>query len=489
MTETFKINNPDALDELLATLQDAANRKKFNKLAFFTPYPKQRLFLDGGSIFRERLLMAGNQQGKTECGAAETAYHLTGRYPPDWKGRKWSRPTIGWAAGETGTVVRDVQQAKLCGPPGVEAEFGTGYIPKECFADKPTLARGVADAYDMVQVWHETDGVRDGVSTLNFKSYEQGRTKFQGKGIDFGWADEEPPEDVYSEFLTRTVATGGMMYMTFTPLKGRSAVVIRFTDEISPDRLVVNMTIEDAQHISPAERQKILDGYLAHEREARANGVPLLGSGKIFTTPEAAIAEDINLEMIPREWAKMWALDFGIGHPFAAVLGAWDKDADIIHILHAFRAADQLPIQHAAAMKPIGINIPVAWPQDGTAREKSGETVSKLYKNQGLLMLPDHATWPDGGNSTEAGILEMDERFKSGKLRVAKWLADWFEEYRFYHRKDGLIVKVKDDIMSATRIFVMAKRYARPGLLGGMALRRRKQTIANDVDFDLFSGY
>jgi phage terminase large subunit-like protein len=43
-----------------------------------------------------------------------------------------------------------------------------------------------------------------------FKSYEQGRTKFQGESIDWGWADEEPPEDVYAEFLTRTVATGGM---------------------------------------------------------------------------------------------------------------------------------------------------------------------------------------------------------------------------------------------------------------------------------------
>ena len=102
-------------------------------------------------------------------------------------------------------------------------------------------------------------------------------------------------------------------------------------------------------------------------------------------------------------------------------------------------------------------------------------------------MLPDHATWPDGGNSTEAGILEMDDRFKSGKLRVAKWLSDWFEEYRFYHRKDGMIVKVKDDIMSATRIFVMAKRHARPGLLGGLARRRKGQTMANDIDFDLFA--
>jgi hypothetical protein len=63
--------------------------------------------------------------------------------------------------------------------------------------------------------------------------------------------------------------------------------------------------------------------------------------------------------------------------------------------------------------------------------------------------------------STEAGILEMDEREKSGRLKVARHLSDYLEERRFYHRKDGQIVKLKDDLMSAVRIAIMAKRFAR----------------------------
>ena len=42
-----------------------------------------------------------------------------------------------------------------------------------------------------------------GNSTLGFKSYDQGRTKWQGETLDFVWFDEEPPQ------LTRTNATGG----------------------------------------------------------------------------------------------------------------------------------------------------------------------------------------------------------------------------------------------------------------------------------------
>jgi phage terminase large subunit-like protein len=43
--------------------------------------------------------------------------------------------------------------------------------------------------------------------------------------------DEEPPQDIYFEGLTRTNATDGMVYLTFTPLKGMSDVVHAFIQE------------------------------------------------------------------------------------------------------------------------------------------------------------------------------------------------------------------------------------------------------------------
>jgi hypothetical protein len=72
-------------------------------------------------------------------------------------------------------------------------------------------------------------------------------------------------------------------------------------------------------------------------------------------------------------------------------------------------------------MKAIGAAVPVAWPHDGNIRgdRATGETMAKLYKAQGLNMLPVHATWPDGGFSTEAGVTEMQERMTTGKFKVA----------------------------------------------------------------------
>jgi phage terminase large subunit-like protein len=492
------VSDPERLDQIIADLEIAVEHKRYGgKIMFFEPYAKQREFLNLGATKRERLLMAGNRLGKSEAGSFEAALHLTGEYPKWWKGRRFDQPTKGWIAGVTSIDVRNVCQTKLCGQYGVASAFGTGMIPRDAFVDKPSLARGVTDAYDTIQVRHKSGGV----SIAQFKSYEQGRAKFQGEGLDWIWFDEEPPLDIYGEGLTRIGERDGIAWLTFTPLEGRSAVVIRFLDEPSPDREVTTITIDEAPHITPEVKVRMLSGYLAHELEARARGVPMLGSGRIFTTPEASIIEPtMTAAQVPSFWRKLWGIDFGIGHPFGAVLILWEEPdgADIIHIFHAFRMADTLPMVHAAPIRKIGGEVPVAYPKDGDDREKgSGEPLSKLYRAEKLKMLHEFARWEDGGVSTDAGITEWDIRERTGRLKVAAHLGDWLEERRFYHRKEGKIVKIKDDLMSATRVALMMKRFAKPVPLGGAVASQlsdpwhgfaRGTAGHPDGDFDLFTG-
>jgi phage terminase large subunit-like protein len=471
------------LREILSGLQALDYRKTYQKFYDFKPYPKQQVFLDLGATKPERLLIAGNQNGKSQIGAFEATCHLTGLYPENWKGRRFTKPTRGWIAGETSLVVRDVQQRKLCGEPGVDDAFGTGTIPKDLFVDKPSLARGITDAYDTIQVRH----VSGGISVARFKSYEQGRTKFQGETLDWIWFDEEPPMAIYSEGITRTAATRGIAWMTFTPLQGPTEVVNRFVDEPSPYRETIEMSIFDAEHISPEERERMIASWPVHEREARAYGKPMLGSGAIFTAPQDSITEE-PIGIIPTFWYKLGGLDFGIDHPFAAVVILWDKDADVIHVHHTHRVKDALPIQHADALKRVGAALYWAWPNDGNVRRDDGKPMAEHYKRHGLKMLDSHATWPDGSISTEAGILEMDEREKSGRLKYANHLADLLEERRMYHRKadgSGSIVKQKDDLISALRVAIMAKRYARQVQLGHKAPVPQEQ-MADGLDFALF---
>src|ERR1700679_1088765 len=81
------------LAEYVETLEEIKKRKQYFHLENFKPYQKQIDFFNAGH-FRERMLSAGNQLGKSEAGAYEMACHLTGIYPDWWQGRKFTRGIV-----------------------------------------------------------------------------------------------------------------------------------------------------------------------------------------------------------------------------------------------------------------------------------------------------------------------------------------------------------------------------------------------------------
>ena len=402
---------------------------------------------------RERLFRAGNQLGKSIAGAAEAAIHATGRYPDWWDGRVFDGANDGWASGVTGEVTRDTIQRLLVGAVGKE---GTGFIPHRDVKEVIN-ARGVANLADTILVKH----VKGGVSRIKLKYYEQGREKFQADTIQWAWNDEEPPQDIYTEILTRTNATGGMLWTTFTPLLGMSEVVRRFLTELSPDRIDINMTIDDVDHISAEEKVKIIASYPSHEREARINGKPMLGSGRIFPVSEESIRCD-RFE-IPSWYFKIGGIDFGWDHPTAACKIAYNPDMDIIYITACYKRSEATPTIHASALRTWGQDLPWAWPHDGLQHDKgSGENLADQYRAAGLSMLSDRATFDDGTNGVEAGIMEMLTRMENGTLKVFAECEPFFDEFRMYHRKDGKVIKEFDDVISSARYAIMMLRYARP---------------------------
>lgn len=398
--------------------------------------------------------MAGNQLGKTVAGAAEMAMHLTGRYPEWWTGHRFTKPITALAGSESYELTRDGVQRLLIGPPANEEEWGTGYIPVAAIIGK-TRRMGVSNALDSVTVRH----VSGGNSSLLFKAYEQGRGKWQANTVDYVWFDEEPPEDVYFEGITRTNATRGLIRVTFTPLKGMSSVVARYLMEQSPDRATVTMTIDDAEHYTAEDRARIIASYPPHEREARTKGIPSMGSGRVFPVPEEQIVcEPIT---IPKTWPQIVGIDFGWDHPFGAVRLAWDRDNDCLYVCGEYRQREASPIIHAASIKPWGDWIPVAWPHDGLQHDKgSGEQLAEQYRAQGLNLTTERATFEDGTNGVEAGVSEMLQRMETGRWKVFSTCQMWLEEFRLYHRDNGLIVKERDDVLSASRYAMMMRRFA-----------------------------
>jgi hypothetical protein len=211
-------------------------------------------------------------------------------------------------------------------------------------------------------------------------------------------------------------------------------VVRRFLLEPGADTHVTTMTIEDAEHYSELQRASIIQSYQPYERDARTKGIPQLGSGRVFPIGQ----EQISCEPfdIPSTWPQIGGLDFGWDHPSAGVRLAWDRDNDCLYVTSAHRAREQTPVLFAASVRAWGQWLPWAWPHDGLQHDK------------------------DGTNGVEAGVSEMLDRMWTERLKVFSNLSPWFEEFNLYHRKDGQIVKLADDLLSATRYAMMMKRFA-----------------------------
>jgi phage terminase large subunit-like protein len=400
--------------------------------------------------------MAGNQLGKTLAGGFEVAMHATGRYPDWWQGRRFDKPTVGWACGVTGEVVRDTVQKILVGRTGQE---GTGAIPKDAIVELVS-ARGIPDLLDTIRVKH----VSGGVSIIGLKTYASGREKFQGETLDWVWLDEEPPMDIYTEALTRTNVGASPVWLTFTPLQGVSTVVKRFLHEKSDARHKVVMTIDDVEHYSDQEKRTIIASYPKHELEARTKGIPVLGSGRVFPVEESKLA--IDNRDFPSHWPRIGGLDYGWSHPSAGVELVWDRDTDTVYVARTHRLTEASPIVHAAALRPWGKELRWAWPRDGNREtiEGAGIALAAQFREQGLNLLHDFAHYIEGTGqksvSVEAGLMDMLQRMESGRFKVFKHLNDWWEEFRLYHRKDGKVVKEGDDLMCATRYAIMMLRFA-----------------------------
>lgn len=218
--------------------------------------------------------------------------------------------------------------------------------------------------------------------------------------------------------------------------------------------------------ISPevVKRYEVVSGKVwnpEHEREARARGIPTMGSGRIFQIPE----ETIKCQPFecPDHFYVIGGMDFGWDHPQAQVQLWWDKDADTIYVSRVWKAKEKTAVQAWGAVKSWAHKVPTAWPHDGNQHEKGGgEQLKGQYADAGFMMLQEHATWLDGGNAVEPGITELRDMMLDGRFKVFNTCEPFFEEFRLYHRdENGKIVKLNDDVLSAVRYAYMMRRFAK----------------------------
>lgn len=479
------------LGKALELLQQLERRRETNRIEYYKPYPWQEKFHNAVGFktenpASEKAAICANQIGKTLSAASEAAMHLTGIYPDWYRGQRFMFPNDGIVAGVTNEVTRDICQNELFGDPKDDKKLGTGSVPRHLIG-KVTRKPGVPNAFETVQVKH----ISGRWSSVSFKCYEQGPKKFMGIRANWAWTDEEPPPEILSQIRRSVFARNpSLILMTFTPEEGATQVVTQLLDQPAPGQAVVRATWDDAPHMTQEMKAQKLATIPEHERDMRTKGVPFAGAGMIFPFPEEKLIVD-SFD-IPRHWPQIIGIDFGTDHPFAAARLAWDRDSDTVYMVSEYKERRAIPAVHCAAI--LGWNgsnakwIPVSWPHDGLNTEKStGDELRKSYADGGLNMLQKRATNPpdpaqgqqegDGGNSLEKSILSMYERMELGKWKVFRTCREWFAEQRMYHRDiNGKIVKLNDDLISASRTAHMMLRHARTE-----TIRQKKAVVVSGM--------
>lgn len=384
----------------------------------------------------------------TTSGGFEAAVHATGLYSHWWPGKRFTKPTRGWACGTTTDKTRDIVQAMLVGN---DTTGEVGFIPEELIVKKTRRAHAGPGTYDTVYVRH----VSGGVSRITFKSYEQGRKAFESAELEWVWDDEEPPGDVYQEQVLRLLTTSGTIFLTFTPLAGISDVVKGYIEpenasESASTKIYIQAGWDDVPHLDEEMKARTIATMLPYQIAARTKGEPTLGSGAIYPVTEDSIK--VKAFAIPDHWPRSYGMDVGWLRT-AAPFVAQDPGSGIYYVysLHYVSAAN--PSAHADAIKARGDWMQGAIDPASRGRSQSdGQALMDTYNELGLHLVK-------ADNAVDAGIGEVWELFISGRLKIFDSLEDFWREFRKYHRNEkGVIVKGNDHALDGLRYWVMSGR-------------------------------
>lgn len=212
-------------------------------------------------------------------------------------------------------------------------------------------------------------------------------------------------------------------------------------------RFCVQIGWSDVPHLSKKQQDELLDAFPLHERDARAKGVPMLGSGRIYPVDEASLL--IDPFPIPAYWPQAFGMDVG-WKITSAIWGAWDRESDTLYLTGEHYMGQQPPQVHADAIKQRGDwMVGAIDPASAGANQLDGRNLLDVYRGLGLNLI-------EADNSVEAGILAGYRRMASGRLKVFRTLVNWTREYRIYRRDEkGKVVKENDHAMDGSRYLWM----------------------------------
>ena len=323
--------------ELLKAARNAhrlGEMAKENPLKFFSPSPPQLKVLQTPHSQKIVLFRAGNQLGKTVCGAVEILFYMFGYHP--YKEIPKKVPITVWC------IVHSWEQSKI-----IQSKVHALVPPSEYASDSPGYQEG--RGYRAKNPWFK---LKNG-SMLFFKTANQGPLGASAGTIDICWIDEPCPQQLFGELVARLFRNRGRMIMTMPPIGGGDLTWLRRLTESKPPKVldihaplsVANTTpLNCAPLRQEADIERLSDQYLSIDRAARLEGSWELGvpmDGQIF---EQFGEQHISDAPCPQAGDYVFSIGIDHGHSVdsqCAILVAIDKAPEnpMIYVLDEYFAS------------------------------------------------------------------------------------------------------------------------------------------------------
>ncbi len=418
---------------------------------------------------RNRWVFGGNRSGKTECGAVECLYMARGIHPY----RKNKDGVFGWVVSLSQQVQRDVAQEKIL-----------KYINPDWIVDvtmlsgkKDNLKSGVIDQIRI-------KNALGGISTIGFKSCDQGREKFQGASLDFVWFDEEPPKDIYDECRMRVLDKKGDIFGTMTPLKGLTFIYEEIFLNKFNSKNVWYEFIEwaDNPYLSKSEIKLLTESMSDSELQSRRYGLFYTDTGPVY--PEF----DENVHVIepfdiPFDWQDTLSIDPGLKNPLSCHFYAVDYDGRVFVCGEHYEKGLSVE-EHADRIKNLAEKL--GWRRDNQGRLNAlidsaanqktlagVKSVSELFYDNGINVNSNV------NKDLFTGINRVKSYFKNNKLFIFKNCVNLIREIKAYRwGKEDVPVKKDDHSLDELRYYIMTKpKTERPHEPKSEVLMKKEQLI------------
>lgn len=295
--------------ELLEMLDEKDRRRRLNPLKYAKMHDKQDQAT--ASMAAIRALFWGNRVGKTEWGAQETTRYITANHPF----RSVAEKIEIWAACPSYEVQEETTQKKLL-----------SYLPADQIARTDYLRGKIIKKITM----------KNG-SIISFKSYDQGREKFQGTGKRLIWFDEEPPHDIWEECFVRVEAGQQLdVILTMTAIKGMTWVYDDiYLDTGNPDLFVSEAGWDDNPFLTEKQKDQMSRGLSAQALKTRREGKFVKRVGLVCAWWDRNVHVR-SYDHLDRSWSWYEVLDGGFSDPAAWLLIGVDNDNNV-HVVNGYR--------------------------------------------------------------------------------------------------------------------------------------------------------